>query len=252
MSAARAESSPGSSSRGAHARALAVAMLVYVLVVHALDLAATVGIHDPVDFRALRWTFGPEAYSTATTDYGSVTAYRLPHVDAFKFTVWFVVPLLLCLRGIDRGWIGVRRWRRADLWLLLGLCGVCLGAVLLILVVPGLRAYYGSLRGLDAWARTRYFAWSLAYILSWLVGWEFLHRYALLARLEAAWPRFGWLAVPVVEGAYHIVKHPLEMLGMVAFSLVLTAWARRRRNALLPFLAHLAIEVELVLFLLLV
>ena len=37
---------------------------------------------------------------------------------------------------------------------------------------------------------------------------------------------------------------------MVAFSVILTAWALRRRNTLLPFLAHLAIEVELVLFML--
>jgi len=37
---------------------------------------------------------------------------------------------------------------------------------------------------------------------------------------------------------------------MVALSLVLTLWARKRQNVLLPFLVHLAIELELLVFLL--
>lgn len=228
----------------------AVLLLVYAITVHALDLAATLGWRNPIDFRWFRWTFGPTAQHVLARDDAMIAIFRMPSVDAFKFAVWFVLPLLFCLPRIDRTWFGVKGWKRIDLWALLGIGVVGLGAVLLITVVPGLRDYYVSLRGLDAALQVQHMAWSLAYILSWLVGWEFLHRYALLTRLDAAWPRYGWLLIPVLEGAYHVLKHPLEIAGMVAFSIVLTAWARRRKNALLPFLAHLAIEVELVLFML--
>ncbi|MCL4694164.1 MAG: CPBP family intramembrane metalloprotease, partial [Candidatus Hydrogenedentes bacterium] len=91
----------------------------------------------------------------------------------------------------------------------------------------------------------------MLWTFSWLIGWEFLHRYFLLRPFAARWPRFGWLIVPFSEGVYHLQKAPIEAAGMVVFSLVLTAWALRRRNALLPFLAHLLVEIELVLFLVL-
>jgi hypothetical protein len=44
----------------------------------------------------------------------------------------------------------------------------------------------------------------------------------------------------------------LEAGGMVLYSVVLTLWAIRRKNALLPFLAHLTIEIELIVFQILV
>ena len=56
--------------------------------------------------------------------------------------------------------------------------------------------------------------------------------------------------MPVSEGVYHLQKTLLEALGMVALSVVLTYWARKRANVLLPFLVHLAIELELLAFLL--
>ncbi|MCC6490869.1 MAG: CPBP family intramembrane metalloprotease, partial [Candidatus Hydrogenedentes bacterium] len=82
--------------------------------------------------------------------------------------------------------------------------------------------------------------------------WEFLHRYFLVRPFSARWPRYGWLVVPVSEGAYHLQKHWTEMILMVAFSVALTWWTVRRKNALLPFLAHLFVEVELIAFMVLV
>ena len=226
----------------------AVLLLAYAIAVHALDLAATLGWRSPIDFRWFRWTFGSTAQHVVARDGATIAFFRMPPVDAFKLVVWFALPMLFCLPRFDRTWFGFGRWKRIDVWALLGIGVVGLGAMLLVAVTPGLRNYYYSLRGMDLALQAQYTIWSLAYILSWLVGWEFLHRYALLTRLDAAWPRYGWLLIPVLEGAYHVLKHPLEIVGMVAFSIILTAWARRRRNTLLPFLAHFLIEVELVLF----
>jgi membrane protease YdiL (CAAX protease family) len=69
--------------------------------------------------------------------------------------------------------------------------------------------------------------------------------------LKEHWPRYGWLLVPLAEGVYHLQKPWPEMLGMVAFSLIATQWTLRRDNMLLPLLVHLAIEIELVAFMLL-
>jgi hypothetical protein len=57
--------------------------------------------------------------------------------------------------------------------------------------------------------------------------------------------------VPLIEALYHVVqnKPALECLGVAAMSLVFTFWVVRRRNALLPFLGHLVIELELIAFL---
>ena len=119
-------------------------------------------------------------------------------------------------------------------------------AMLLIPMVPSLKATYGG------FAAPGQAVGHLTWTLSWLIGWEFLHRYVLLTHLDARWPNWGWLVIPFVEGAYHFVQQKPwpETLGMVALSLVVTSWARRRRNVLLPFLAHLAIELELIVFLL--
>jgi hypothetical protein len=39
--------------------------------------------------------------------------------------------------------------------------------------------------------------------------------------------------------------------AMVIFSLIATYWSLKRRNGLLPFLAHLIIELQLTVFLIL-
>ena len=205
----------------------------YVAIVLLVDTLAALGVQVPVDWRMFRWP----------SDNG---------FDRFKFLTWFVVPFVLSLRGMDWGYLGFKRWKRPDSILLLGLAGLGLLAVLSILLIPGLRDYYPSLS-----ERTWSEKWGdagrgMLWVTSWLVGWEFLHRYFLLRPFAARWPRFGWLIVPFSEGVYHLQKHPAEMAAMVAVSLILTWWTLRRRNAMLPFLAHLIVEVELILFLVLV
>ncbi|MBN2308934.1 MAG: hypothetical protein JXR94_08195 [Candidatus Hydrogenedentes bacterium] len=170
--------------------------------------------------------------------------------DFFKFTLWLVIPFTLCLRRMDWGALGVRRWRRVDLYILCGMAVVACLAVLSIRLFPSLGATYQGL-GRASWALKRQqAAHYLAWTASWLVGWEFMHRYFLLRPLQARWPRFGWLVVPLAEGVYHLQKPLLEAAGMVALSLFLTPWAMRRNNVALPFVAHLLFELGLLAYLL--
>lgn len=218
----------------AHERSLwpwtiAAAALVYVLLVLLVDTMAVYNVVGPIHWRIFRWRM----------------AGALAGFDLYKFAFWFLVPFLIALRWMDWGWFGVARWRRGDWILLAALAGVCLGAVLLIPLFPSLRATY---TGLGSQPKLPYLAHELLWIVSWLPGWELLHRYVLLRPLMRVMPRAGWLVIPVFEGLYHLQKPLPEMAGMVVFSLFLTWWAMKRRNIALPFLAHLSIELELVLF----
>lgn len=204
----------------------------YVLAVLLVDTLAALEVRTPIDWRVFQWT----------SENG---------IDWFKFVTWFVIPFALCLRGMDWGYFGFNRWKRRDWILLIGLGALGFMAVLAINVFPSLREYYPSYRDASWPQKWEIVGRGMLWTFSWLVGWEFLHRYFLLRPFVARWPRYGWLIVPFSEGVYHLQKAPIETGGMVLFSLILTAWALRRRNALLPFLAHLVIEIEVVLFMVL-
>ena len=226
-------------------------VLIYVTVVLGVDTLATQGGDWPINWRVFSW-YGPEIYQ-------ALTWAGLPGPDVllhpvlsgfnyFRFLAWFLVPFLCCLRGFDWGWLGWKRWRKIDLALLGGI--VLVGAVIMGLLpyLPGVRDIYPTYG-----SRYDSFPWEilqnrLLWVVSWLLGWEFLHRYLLLRAVDRRWKRLGWLLVPLFEGAYHLQKPLIEAFGMVVFSLLLTQWARKRRNLLLPFLAHLIIEIELILY----
>ena len=145
------------------------------------------------------------------------------------------------------GYFGFRRGTGPGTFLLAGVGGLCLLAGLVVPWVPSLKAWYPGAADQPIELRWRIVIFQLAWIASWLPGWEFLHRYVLLRPFQERFARFGWLVVPLSEGVFHLQKHWLEMAGMVAISLVLTRWAAKRRNMMLPFLAHLIVEVELVI-----
>lgn len=175
--------------------------------------------------------------------------------DLYKFIAWLIIPLAISLPFFDIHFFTFRRWKRVD-WYLLGI--VMLGGALVMLflpVLPGVGEYYRGWGDLPASKRLDYVQYNLLWTLSWLLGWEFMHRYWLLRHIPLAWPKRGvpmaLIIVPLVEAGYHVLqtKPVLEALAMGGLSLVLCAWTLRRKNALLPFLAHLAIELELILFL---
>ncbi len=171
--------------------------------------------------------------------------------DGYKFVAWFVIPFAICLPRMDWGYLGIGRWKRCDWAFLAVLAAIGVVAVLAIQVFPSLGKIYPGYGRFPIETRMLIAKRHLLWIVWWLVGWGFLHRYFLLTHVGKCWPRFGWLVIPLSEGVYHLTKPPLEAAGMVIFSLVLTFWALKRRNALLPFLAHLLIELELLVYLML-
>ncbi len=201
-------------------------VLAYIVVAHSID---TLAAYVPA-MHAFRWRM----------DNGA---------DLFKLTAWLIIPLLYSLRTLDLGAFGVRRWSKIDIVIL---AVVALGGVVAMAVVhvtPSLRAVYPGWGHMPDAVRTQLAMHQLIWTLSWLTGWEFIHRYVLLRAADQAFPRRGWLLVPLVETLYHLQKPPLEALGMGVFGLILTAWARKRRNVALPFLAHSIIECELIAYL---
>lgn len=179
--------------------------------------------------------------------------WRVGGADLFKFVMWFVIPFAICLgRGMDWGAFGVRRWKRIDWAILAGVAGIGLIVMLCIPLFPSVRGIYPSLSHISFATKVNFFTQQLVWTLSWLVGWEFMHRYFLLRRVQIAWPMWGWLLVPLSEGLYHLQKPSIEAVLMVVFSLIATAIAMRRKNILLPFLAHFLIEMELIAFMLVV
>lgn len=230
-----------------------VLVIVYVAVVLAVDTLAVSRVKTPIDWSMFQW-FLPKSLgfleSTTGLRLDFLKQIWMSRLDVFKLLFWFVIPFVFCLHRMDWGALGVRRWKRVDYRILavLAVLGMC--AVLLIPHIPQLRSNYSSLAEASAEQKWIALRGNLVWVASWLIGWEFLHRYVLLRHAQRLWPVWGWLLVPFSEGVYHLQKPWIEALGMVVFSIILTQWAMRRRNVLLPFLAHLIIEVELILFLL--
>lgn len=234
------------------ARRLAVFFAVYAILVFTIDTLALHRVQWGIDWsvfalRQAAWGHSPSPWLQALSGF-----------DFYKFVAWFVIPLVICFPWLEGRWFSPRGWKRGDL-ILMGLlmgCGVV--AVLSILVFPSLRAMYPSMRGLSGEQRWLFGAMQACWIVSWLMGWEFLTRYAILRNLKRGWPQYGWvcavIGIPILETGYHLAqgKGVLESAAMFGFGLVLCGWALWRENALLPFLAHAFVEIALVIFLLII
>lgn len=201
-------------------------ILAYVALVLGVDALAYLEAAWPFEWKIFRWVWGD--------------------VEIFKLLFWLFIPLAFCWKHFDRGWYGFARWRTADVILLITLCG--LGGLLLLTVplFPELRDGYTGVSELSPSVKREFLVGITVWSLTWLPGWEFLLRYVLLRAVSAQWPRFGWWLVPLAEGLYHLQKAWPEVIVAVLFSIVLSYWALKRRNGLLPFIAHLIIEIELI------
>jgi hypothetical protein len=167
--------------------------------------------------------------------------------DLFKFVAWFVVPFLICLPRMDWGALGIRGLRRVD-WIIFGIAlGLGALSILVVPLVPTLKSAFPHVPAQYKWA---YFSRMAIYNVSWVTGWEFMHRYFLLRTASKVSSRFGWLVVPLSETVYHLAWWPAWQMpaGMLIFSLIATRWSLSRKNVLLPFLVHFGIETELALF----
>lgn len=240
--------------RSKRSRPLTYLVILYVAVVLGVDTLATIGFREPLDWSMFNW--GPREmlrfleWTGLQDSLGWLCAGNMRSFDWFKFIAWFLVPFLLSLPWMVWRAFSFHRWKERDWWLLFLIGGCGLGAMYIIPMVPALREAYPDLSNIAAQDKNAYVLGQLVWILSWLPGWEFLHRYFLLDRVSLTWPRFGWLLLPLAEGLYHLQKPGLEAAAMVVFSIFLTRWAIKRSNVLLPFLAHLMVEVDVVIFML--
>lgn len=220
---------PDHSLPGRH-HVIAIAFLVYVGSAHAIDTFSRLHVTWLFPWRTFYWQL-ENGFEIST------------------FILWLVIPFFLVSRRIDWHYFTFRRWQRID-YAYLAVC-ILVGAlsVLLILLVPSLGEQYVPHGDASVQQKIEFSQRMMVWNLSWLVGWEFMHRYALLTLVQKAWPRFGWLWVPIVEFSYHLQKPFIEAAGILLFSIIMTQWAIRRENILLPFIVHLSIELSLLLFL---
>lgn len=222
----------------------------YVATVLLVDTLATASVTWPIRWSLFTWKLGT-AFDLPS---GSVIA----RFDLFKFVFWLLIPLAVALPRLDWRYLLATRWTRWDIAFVAVLGGAGMAAMFLIPRVPELQEYYPSLREWPAEVRVQYFFIQLIWVVSWLPGWEFLHRYVLLRTVQPSAPewrqplahprQWGWLLVPVFETLYHLQKAPLEAAGMFVLSTVLTLWCLKRGNWLIAFVVHLIIEVELLIF----
>lgn len=231
---------------------VAVGTVLYVAVVLLVDTLAAQDVMWPFAWDRFDWDLRALTPRYQHSPWGGF--------DLFKFVFWLIIPLAVCLPGLDWKYLYGGRWKRADVALVGGLAVFGMAAMFLIPLIPALRAIYPSMGSLPAEQKWLFVQYTMIWNLSWLPGWEFVHRYFLLTAIQrepldggrflpgTRLSQWGWLLVPLSETIYHLQKPGLEALGMGAFSLVVTFWCLKRRNWLLGFLVHLIIEIELLIF----
>lgn len=221
-------------------------VVCYVVFVLGVDALSALQVSWPVDWSMFHWRAHTVFELFSLTPPGWARTPFMQSFDLFKFLFWLVIPFCVCFKRMDWSWFTCNKWKRLDVIFLVLLFLAGTVAVLSIAFVPALQNAYPGLGALPWSRRWIQGAAMLVWVVSWLAGWEFLHRYVLLRAAAGHYPRFGWLVVPLFETAYHLQKPGLEALGMAVFSLLLTWWSLKRKNFLLPFLAHLYIELLLI------
>ena len=227
-------------------------VIAYVVLVLGVDMLAAMRVPWPFPWARLQWPLSATFPSLRGTAWAGF--------DLFKFVFWLVIPFMACLWHMDWRYLLFSRWKKWDLILVGGLAALGMGVMFIIPHAPALKAIYPSMGNLSPERKITYVQAVMAWNVSWIFGWEFLHRYCLLRVVQRealigqwglpAWKRnqWYWLAVPLSETLYHLQKPGLEAVGMGAFSVVLTLWCLKRKNWLLACMVHLIIEVELLLF----
>ena len=186
------------------------------------------------------------SHSAAWTGSSSLAPLRWLHpsgVDVVLLLAWTLPALLGAGALLPREWLDPRQLTRRDAALLLGLGLLAAGAMAVAWQRPEFQALYPRAAPGARWAMATQ---QLAWIASWLVGWELITRGLVLAPVAQADPDRGWLVVPGIEGLTHLGKPGLEVLGMVGLSVALTRWCLARGSVWPGILAHGLVELTLV------
>ncbi len=224
---------------------LVAAVIGYVAIALTVDTLAAQNIRWPFGWSVFLWSPASfwRVFDAAPPSW--VSTPPVSRVDAFKLIWWFIIPFLMCLPRMEWRWFSPQNWKRMDWLLLAGLIVLGSMAVVSVRFIPALRNTYGGMSHLSSELKRGYSIGYLVWIGSWLPGWTLLHRYFLLRIVMRRFPRYGWLLIPISETLYHLQKPLIEAGGMLVFSLLLTGWSVKRRNVLLPFIAHLYVEIAL-------
>lgn len=204
------------------------AVPAYVALVLGIDTLATQEVEWLIDWTSLQWMAGS--------------------FDLYKWLAWGLLPFLICWPRMRWSWLNPGALNRQDMAFLFVILLGGMAAMALIPHVPALQQNYPAWQLLPADLRWQQFQGQLMWTLSWLLGWEFLHRYCLLRAALRISPAWGWWLVPLSEGLYHLQKPLLEAAGMVLLSILLTQWTLRRGNLMPALLAHCLIELELMAY----
>jgi hypothetical protein len=170
--------------------------------------------------------------------------------DFSAFSIFFLLPLAANrFKFPFRYYLPPGMGRREVLGVV---AGVLLAAIVIFLSFhsDSVRKFYSGLSGArgktgSGWGR---FGFQLVWVLSWLPGYEFLHRHVLLKRFAPLAGGRGWLLVPALEFIFHLQKPLLEAAGAAAFGLIATWWTKKTDNGGVAFLMHFWIELVFLVF----
>ncbi len=207
----------------------AALMVLYAIAALTVDSLSTMHSRWVFDWSQLYWSF-PSGFEAST------------------FILWLVIPALLMARHLDIHFFTFRRWKKSDYRLLLVFIVLGALAICLIKFIPELNAYYPSGGFSSTSAKWKYGLHQTVWVLSWLIGWEFLHRVFLLRYVRILAGTAGLALIPLIEFGFHLQKTLPEALGALLLGAVLTWWSYKRKNVLLPFITHFSIEISLVVY----
>ena len=229
-----------------------VLVIGYVALVLAWDVLISVGDKRTINWGIFQWRpvdlqLLLESLHVPHSLISWMGSAFFAQVDLFKLVFWLLIPLAICIWRMDWDYLTRRRVKPADWWFLVGMCAIGAVAVIAVKFIPVMATQYGGMGQAALSLRLKFMVVQIFWVASWLPGWEFMHRYFLLRRVSVDFPGGGWVLLPLAEGAYHLSKPWPEMLAMVAFSVIMTQYTLLRKNIVIPFLAHLAVEVFLIL-----
>lgn len=125
--------------------------------------------------------------------------------EVSTFILWFAIPFVFTYKSIDWKYFGVSRLKKNDIYVVILLSILAMIAVLSIKFFPSLRSFYPSIAFQNASAKLNWALYKMIWNMSWLTGWEFLHRYVLLTCFEKAFPNSE---VADYSWSYSIEKTP--------------------------------------------
>ena len=170
--------------------------------------------------------------------------FQLGSFDFYKFIAWFLIPLSLSYKNNFKEYL--KKPRRSDYFITMAMIVVGVFAILIIPYIESLNSYYHSFTFQSDQQKFNYMKGQVIWTFSWLIGWEYIHRYYIITKTYPILKNKLLWIIPLLEGFYHYNKPPIEFISVFIFSFILTLWTIKRKNILLPFIIHLTIEIILI------